>query len=118
MADETTIIEAEKNGEVAREVHCKTGPPDPRDARNLRPNAARITISHKIGWSAQFGREKGDVMMSVELPCGTSDEAIARAVQRAKGLIDEHLPQQLDHLVDTYFGGGPIVFGSGKPGGS
>jgi hypothetical protein len=118
MADETVIIEAEQRGVASREVHCRTSPPDPRDARNVQGGAARITISHKIGWSTQFGREKGDVMMSVELPCGTSDDAIARAVQRAKGLLDEHLPKQLDHLVDTYFGGGPIVFGSGKPGGS
>jgi len=113
MSEETVIAEADRRGGQQRDMKTRALMPDPEGAK---PGAARVTISRKIGWSSGFGREKADVVVAVEVPCGTSTEAIHRAMDRASALVDERLPQELDDMINKYFEGGPITFGNGGGG--
>jgi hypothetical protein len=113
MAEHRIQSSAQKGKELAEDDHTAGILPAPE---GTTPIHARIVVSRKIGWSQGFGNEKADVMMSVELPCGTTDASIHRTIDRASRLLDERLTAEMDKVVDTYFGGGPVVFGSGSGG--
>jgi hypothetical protein len=104
--------EALKDGQRHTEQKVGGLAPPPSALRGGTPGS--VSLSRKMGWSTHMGREKADVMVTVTLPSGTSDEDLDATILRLRGILDRTIERELDHVVDKYFDGGPVTFGSGR----
>jgi len=94
-----------RDGDVTEKVRKQDGgvarktPP----GELIRGRGAHLTLSYKTGFATKYGREKGEVMCTVSLPCGSSVEELHGAADFAREFLTERVDDEMNHILDHFW---------------